>query len=147
MSQRSKIQQALANQIKEKVNGADPYITNIHGNVSTRLVYWDEVNDFPFVCVMTGPETREYLPGNFKWGCVNYTIRIYVNGENPEEELEEVMADVETAIDSNIRLQYDQFNPGATTEDIRILSISTDEGQLAPYGVGEITIEVKYQKT
>ena len=147
MSARSQIQKAIANQLKEQLNGIAPYKVNIHGNVDTRLRFWDEINDFPYICITVGGETREYLPSNFKWGRVTYNLKIYVNSEIPEEELEDVMADVERAIDANIRLSYDQFDPTARTEDIRILSIVTDEGSLAPFGVGEITIEVLYQKT
>lgn len=145
MSARSKIQKALKNALIECLNGVSPYSINIYGNVDTRLRFWDEVNDFPFICITVGDESREYLPGNFKWGRIIYVFKIYVNSENPEEDLEAVMADVERAIDSNIRLSYDQFDPSARTEDIRILSIVTDEGSLAPFGVGEITIEVLYK--
>lgn len=147
MSARSKIQKAIAKQIKEQLNGIAPYKINIYGNVDTRLRFWDEINDFPFICITVGQESREYLPANFKWGRVAYTLKVYVNSENPEEDLEDVMADVERAIDANIRLPYDEFETGLTTEDIRVLSIVTDEGALAPFGVGEITIEVLYQKT
>lgn len=146
MSARSKIQKAIAKQLKEQINGIAPYIVNLHGNVDTRLRFWDEINDFPYICITVGGESREYLPSNFKWGRVQYNLKIYVNSENPEEDLEDVMADVERAIDADIRLSYDEFDPSGRTEDIRILSIVTDEGSLAPFGVGEITIEVLYQK-
>lgn len=146
MSSRSGIQKALIEQLKT-INGAPPYTTNLFNkNIEGRLKFWDEVNDFPYICVVPGSESREYKPGNFKWGRITYTVRIYVNSEDPQEDLEAVMADVETAIDSNFNLSYDAFNPALTTEDIRILSISTDEGGLAPYGVGEIILEVLYQK-
>jgi len=145
MSARSQIQKALIEKLKE-INGNPPYNCNIYQNVEGRLKFWDEVNDFPYICIVPGSETREYLPGAFKWGRVSYTIRIYVNSEDPQEDLEVVMADVETAIDSNITLAYDVLNSAISTQDIRILSISTDEGALAPYGVGEIIIEVLYQK-
>lgn len=145
MSARSQIQKALIEKLKE-INGNPPYNCNIYQNVEGRLKFWDEVNDFPYICIVPGTETREYLPSAFKWGRVSYTIRIYVNSEDPQEDLEVVMADVETAIDSNITLAYDVLNSAISTQDIRILSISTDEGALAPYGVGEIIIEVLYQK-
>jgi hypothetical protein len=147
MSARAQIQKALAETIKEKLNGVSPYKVNIRGNVETRLKYWDEINDFPFICLTVGGESREYQPGNFKWGRILYSFKMYVNSDSPEEELEDVMADVERAIDENIRIPYDKFNPSAKTEDIRVLSITTDEGSLAPFGVGEITIEVLYHKT
>jgi hypothetical protein len=146
MSARSQIQKAIAKQLCN-INGIEPYKVNLYNNVDTRLRFWDEINDFPYICITVGQESREYLPGNFKWGRVAYNLKVYVNSETPEEDLEDVMADVERAIDANIRLPYDDLNPTTTTEDIRILSIVTDEGSLAPFGVGEITIEVLYQKS
>jgi len=69
-------------------------------------------------------------------------IRMYVYGEEPLDELEKVLYDIETQLDANNVLTYDT---GKSTEQITILSIATDEGLLAPYGVGEITAEVRYQ--
>lgn len=146
MSDRAGIRDALAIQLKEKLSGAGEYNTNIQGNVYTKLKFWDEINDFPSICITAGQELREYQPGGFKWGTINYALRVYVNAEDPETELEAVLADVERALDENIRLRYDKFNPGKATTDVRITSITTDEGVLAPFGVGEITIEVLYQK-
>ena len=146
MSARSKIQKAIIKQLKETLNGLSPYETNIYDNISHRLKFWDEINDFPFICVTVGDERREYESSQIKHGYINYCLKVYVNSENPEEDLETVMADVERAIDANIRLPYDQFNPSARTEDIRVTSISTDEGMLAPFGVGEIYLEVFYLK-
>jgi hypothetical protein len=37
---------------------------------------------------------------------------------------------------------YDET--GAETTEILITSITTDEGLLAPYGVGEINLQVRY---
>ena len=50
---------------------------------------------------------------------------------------------MEKVIDSNITLMYDTDN-SYNTADIQIQSITTDEGLLAPYGVGEINIQVRY---
>lgn len=146
MSARTGIQKALIKVIKENLNGIAPYFTNIYERVDSRLRYWDEINDFPFICLVTGSETREYQPANVKLGRIHYCFKIYVNSENPEDDLENVMADVERAIDANNNLQYDEYNPAVRTIDIRIDSITTDEGSLAPFGVGEINIEVLYQK-
>jgi hypothetical protein len=54
-----------------------------------------------------------------------------------------LIEDLERCIDANRVLQYDVDNNLETTE-ILIQSITTDEGLLAPYGVGEINLEVRY---
>ena len=141
MSQRTKIVNALVDKFSEDINGADPYLSDLRGRVSNKLKFWDEVNDYPSVHVNTGPETREYLPGGFKWGHLMISIRMYVNSENPEEDLEEILEYIERVIDDNGNLIYDT---NKLIEDIQVLSINTDEGLLAPIGVGEMTIKILY---
>jgi hypothetical protein len=87
-------------------------------------------------------KTREYHPGGFKWGHLGINIRAYVHGEEPLDELEKVLYEIETQLDADQTITYDT---GKTTEQITVLSIATDEGLLAPYGVGEITCEIRYQ--
>jgi hypothetical protein len=55
------------------------------------------------------------------------------------------LEDVETVLETYSRLEYVD-NTGNTqyTQQITIVSISTDEGVLEPYGVGEMQIEVRY---
>lgn len=141
MSARSLIVKALAEKFKG-INGESPYTVNLYENVLPRLKFWDEINDFPFVCVQGSYESREYLPSAFKWGFLNITIKLYVQAEDPVEILEQLMTDVETVIDNNQRLEY---TPGKFTEEMNITSIDTDEGVLAPLGVGDISIVVRYQ--
>ncbi len=141
MSARSKILDALIVKLKE-IGDSDVYQTNLFGNVTKQNKFWDEVVDFPYVCAIAGTETREYKPSNFTWGFLTITLRVYVKGETPIEELEAVMVDVEKCINNNRQLVYDTNK--ATTE-IEISSIVTDEGLLEPYGVGEITLMVRYQ--
>lgn len=140
MSGRSAIVKALAEKFKG-INGEAPFLTNVYGNVIPRLKFWDEVNDFPFICVQGGYENREYLPGGFKWGFLNVSVKIYVQAEDPVEILEQVLTDVEQIIDSNQRLEY---APGKNTEEMSIQSIDTDEGVLAPMGVADVTIQIRY---
>lgn len=141
MSQRSKIVNALVEKLK-LINGVTPYKSNLYGkNVISKLKFWDELNDFPYICVVAGSETREYLPSGFKWGYLTIALKLYVYGENSHELLENIISDVENVIDTNETLVYDS---GSTTE-ILINSIVTDEGLLTPYGVGEVTLTVRYQ--
>lgn len=141
MSQRSKIVNALVEKLK-LINGRTPYKSNLYGkNVINKLRFWDEVNDFPTICVVAGNETREYHPSNFKWGFLNIALKLYVYGENSHELLENLISDVENTIDANENLTIDN----GTTTEILITSIVTDEGLLSPYGVGEVNLQVRYQ--
>lgn len=140
MSARSKIIDALVIELK-KINGVTPYGINLHTNVFNKLKFWNEVDDYPSVYLNAGPETREYLPGGFKWGYLTAIIRIYVKAEEPEAELEKIFTDIEIVVDSFGNLEYDT---GKFTEDINIISINTDEGLLAPIGVGEIALQIMY---
>lgn len=142
MSYRSKIVSALVEKLKE-IDGSSTYNSNLYGNVYNKLKFWDEVTDYPSVFLNAGTETREYLPGGFKWGYLQVTIRIYVKAEEPELELENIFSDIELIVDQNGKLLYDNY-PDKYTEDLKILTINTDEGLLAPIGVGEITLHIMY---
>lgn len=140
MSARSKIANKLVEKLKE-IDGTGDWQSDLFNNVENKLKFWDEVNDHPSVFINTGGETREYLPGGFKWAYLSITVRIYVQDEEPELELEKIFEDIETIVDNNGRLEYET---GEFTEDIKILSINTDEGLLTPNGVGEIVLHVMY---
>jgi hypothetical protein len=143
MSARASITSALVEALKG-IDGSNSFQSNVFNNVKNKLIFWDEVNDFPFICVVPGSESREYLPGDFKWGYLNISLKLYTKGETPLEDLEKLLDDVENIVDSNRVLLYDATNNRRTTE-ILVSSIVTDEGLLAPYGVGEINLQVRYQ--
>jgi len=146
MSKRTSIVKALAEKFKE-IDGTGQYTTNLFSNSYPKLKFWDEVEDFPSVYMHPGQETRDYLPSGFTWGMVGVCIKVYVRSEeNAQEELETLLDDLEKCIDQNRVLTYDVLNNLQTTE-ILIQSITTDEGLLAPYGVGEINLEVRYALT
>ena len=68
-----------------------------------------------------------------------------MNEEESVEALDNLLEDVETALEDNSRLEYKDRNGATqTTQQITIVSIDTDEGVLDPLGVGEILIEVRY---
>ena len=142
MSRRSSIINALVAKINETLDGTAPYQTNLNGNCFGKLKFWDEVNDFPSVFITPGSETREYLPSDFTWAYLGLSVKIYVRGEEPQTELEALLEDVERCVDANRVLVYDET--GSETTEILITSITTDEGLLAPYGVGEINLQVRY---
>lgn len=144
VSKRSNIIEALVTALKT-INGSGQFLTDLNNNVSGRLKFWDEVEDFPAVHLNAGSETREYQGGGFKDRYLSVTIRIYVQEEDAQVKLNEVMEDIETVIETNSNLQYtDKLNTVYNVHQMSVVSIDTDEGVLEPLGVGEMLIEVRY---
>lgn len=143
MTRRISIVTALAEKFKD-IDGTGSYKTNLFGNSYPKLKFWDEVQDFPCVYLTAGTEIREYMPSDFTWGYLNISVKVYVRSESEaQQQLENLLDDLENTIDANRVLVYDITNSFSTTE-ILIQSITTDEGLLAPYGVGEINLQVRY---
>lgn len=143
MTTRKKIQTAICTKLKD-LDGIS-YVSNVYGNSFPVLKFWDQVQNFPCIYSSIGPETREYLPGGFKWGFIGIPLKVYCKGDTAQDQLEQILADIEKVLDSTKGvLVYDIANNLATTE-FTIISITTDEGLLAPYAVGEINLQVRYQ--
>jgi hypothetical protein len=143
-TRRLAIVEALVEKLKD-INGTGNYRTNLFLNVSPRLKFWDEVEQFPAVHLNAGSETREYQAGGHKDRFLSVSIRCYVNEEDAVNALESLLEDVETVIEENSRLSYiDKNGTLQYTQQITIISIDTDEGVLEPYGVGEMQLEVRY---
>jgi hypothetical protein len=143
MTKRTSIVTALAEKFK-LINGTGSFKSDLSDNSYPKLKFWDEIQDFPAVYLTPGSELREYLPGDFTWGYLNVCVKVYVRSESEaQEQLEDLLDDLENVIDANRVLVYDITNNLSTTE-ILIQSITTDEGLLSPYGVGEINLQVRY---
>lgn len=143
-SRRIAIIDALVEKLEE-IDGSGNYRTDLNSNVSRRLKFWDEVDEFPAIHVSAGAETREYLGAQNKTRFMQVTLRCYVNDEDCVEALEGLMEDVETVLDTHSRLRYvDRKYDFQYTQLITVLSLDTDEGVLEPLGVGEIVCEVRY---
>ena len=142
---RKRIASAFADKLKE-IDGNHPFNSNVFDNVAARMVFLDEIEQYPKVCVIAGDEAREYQPGGFKWRFITLTIRAYVhNEEDAQEELALLLEDIERIIDENDALVYDDtVNPSETTTSLTIESIGTDEGVIQPLGIGEVVVEVRY---
>ena len=135
---------ALVDKLKT-INGAGTFLTDLGENVSPRLKFWDEVEEFPAIHLNAGSETREYQAGGYKDRFLSVTVRCYVQAEDAVEALDELMEDVETVLEENSRLKYkDRTNTDQYTQQITIVSLDTDEGVLEPMGVGEMLLEVRY---
>ena len=142
---RKKIVDALVEEIKE-IDGNHPFNSNIFNNVHGNMVFLDQIQEYPKVCVVAGDETREYQPNEFKWRFLSLDIRVYVEDQDdPQEVLALLVEDIERVIDDNDVLTYDDtVSPNLTTTSLTLQSVSTDEGVLTPLGIGEMTIMCRY---
>jgi len=144
-TKRKKIVDAYVEQL-QGINGQSPYNSNLFNEVHGNTLFLDQISQYPSVCVIAGDETREYQPDGFKWRYLNIEIRTYVSDEeDPQEELALLLEDIERVIDNNDVLTYDDsVSPNLKTTSSTILTITTDEGVLAPLGIGEVAIQVRY---
>jgi hypothetical protein len=142
---RKKIVNSLVDQLKE-IDGNFPYNSNLFNNVHGNMVFLDQIQEYPKVCIVAGDETREYQPNEFKWRFLSLDIRVYVEDQDdPQEVLALMMEDIERVIDDNDVLIYDDtVSPNLTTTSLTLESMSTDEGVLTPLGIGELTLECRY---
>ena len=64
-TRRSSIVTALSSKLKS-IDGTGEFLTDLYENVEPRLLFWDEVTDFPAVHINAGQETREYQGGGYR---------------------------------------------------------------------------------
>ena len=144
-TKRRKIVDAVVDKIK-LINGQHPYNSNVFNNVKGKMLFLDEIEEYPKICVIAGDESREYQTAGFKWRFLSLSIRAYVKDEDDaQEELALLFEDIEKIIDENDALVYDtSVVPNGTTTSMTVDSISTDEGVIAPLGIGEMSVTVRY---
>ena len=142
-TRRGAILNALADKFKE-IDGSGSFKARLDNNVETRMKFWDEIEQYPAIHMAGGSETREYYGGNNRWRFLTITIRAYVNQEDPAEALCLLLEDIEYVLDNNLSIAYSDSYGSASTAQQTVISIDTDEGVLAPLGIGEMIIEVRY---
>ena len=142
---RKRIVDALVDKL-QGIDGNFPNNSNIFNNAHSGMIFLDEIQEYPKLCVVPGDETREYQPNEFKWRFLTLDIRVYVEDqEDPQEVLSRLMEDIERVVDNNDVLTYDDtVSPNLTTTSLTLLSLSTDEGVLEPLGIGELSIVCRY---
>ena len=142
-TRRSAIVNAFVEKLKT-IDGTGKFRTVV-ASTSPRLLFWDEIAEFPAVHVNSGSETREYLGAGEKFRFLTLTFRCYVNEEEAVDALEMLLEDVETVIEDNNPIVYTTgLGTSISTIQTTINSIDTDEGVLEPFGIGEIIATVQY---
>lgn len=142
-TRRSSIVDALVEKLKE-IDISNGYNTELGNQVFNKLIFLDEISEWPTVCVTAGPENIVHQGGGYKDRYLAITIQAFVNTEDSIEQLENLLEDIESVIDNNGRLAYvDSSGNTYNTNDIIVTFIDTDQGALAPLGVGEMTLQVR----
>ena len=116
------------------------YQVNLFDNVFRRLKFLDEINDFPSVYLQAGTENRIYDSKGLTTSTLDIMLRVYVHTETAVEELESTMQDIEFVIYNMDTEKYGMM-------DVQVATMSTDEGLLDPYGIGEVGVTVQYDVT
>ena len=116
------------------------YQVNLFDNVFRRLKFLDEINDFPSVYLQAGAENRIYDTKGLTTSTLDIMLRVYVHTETSVEELESTMQDIEFVIYNMDTEKYGMM-------DVQVSTMSTDEGLLNPYGIGEVGVTVQYDVT
>ena len=92
---RTQIVEALVSDIHTNVTLILP------ANVTRQMVFLNEINDFPFVCMLVEPETRFHYGAGRKLATLAISLRGYVfdgdSGENIDL-AEDLGMDIETAV-------------------------------------------------
>lgn len=152
MNYRTSIADALVERLKKDMDGSDPaeFFTNVYGNVSRQTYSFEQINEFPYIAVHVGTETGNYLPSAQQWVYLEIPILIYDKEKDDiNMQLEKLIADVKTSIDTGGNLQYTIMKPDGSTidseaTDMQITSVSTDEGILSPFGFAQVNVTVRY---
>lgn len=154
MSFRNSIVTAIGDLIKRELDGTqtNKYFTNIYSNVFTSSRQFSQIQDYPAVTVSAGPESFEYQTAGLRWNFLRVYIRAYVKDESePNAKLELVIDDIKNLIDEFDTFTYTVSKPDGTTLTLSttqstLEEISTDEGLLAPLGIGELIITIRYSQ-
>lgn len=152
MNYRTSIAEGVVQRIKDELNGSQPkkYWTNLYGNVSRSVYKFEEIKEFPYIGIHIGSESFEYLPSRQQWAFLDLSILVYVRGDDDTQmQLEKLISDVKTIIDSEDDIEYNILKPDGTTftgtvTQITMNSVSTDEGLLSPFGFAEISVSCRY---
>ena len=143
-TRRGSIVEALTDKLKT-ISLANGYSTDLGEQAYSKMKFWDEIQEFPCICLVAGAESIVHQGAGMKDRYLDVTLRVYVNEEDSTLGLEKLLEDVELIIDRNGRLAYvDSSGNTGYTRDIIITYIDTDQGALSPLGVGEMTLQVKY---
>ena len=122
----------------EILNSLHDHLCN-EGNwsVSKTLMRVKDITDFPHLSMSSFGESRVHIGNNIRYAWLDFDIKGYVHSDNTEsiEHADKFAQEVEDVISS-----FD--NP--KLEALWVMTVATDEGAHAPYGLCEFGIRILY---
>lgn len=134
--------------------------------------YLSDINSFPAITTLNPKRTQRFISSDERINTINLTVRgyVYTSRENSIADTEVLVRQIETAIDSFPRsyasrkaiseniLTSQQLETIETqqlffiliqagfvvVEEAKVLSVETDEGLMAPLGLCEIDMDMRY---
>ena len=113
-------------------------------NVTRQMVFLNEVNDFPFVCMLVEPETRFHYGAGRKLATLALSLRGYVFDGDSGENID-LAEDLGMDIDSLVIDTFAEAHRDLGVEFAAVESFRTDEGLMSPYGIADLTITITYE--
>ena len=135
---RTQIVEALVSDIHTNISRL------LAGNVTRRMVFLNEVNDFPFVCLKLEPETRFHYGAGRKLATLALSLRGYVFDGDSGENID-LAEDLGMDIDSLVIDKFAEAHRDLAIEFAGVQSFRTDEGLMSPYGIADLTITITYE--
>lgn len=147
MSQRKDILNRLKTNLEKIDGGRSPFGSqnynfniNIHRNVSRNIKYLDEINDFPCLFLIVGPESRVYNTLGNTQSFLFAKVIGYLSSSQVRLDEQLLIEDVEHIINNTV---YNYTDLGV--QNIFVDSITTSEGLLDPYGAVELNVIIQYE--
>ena len=137
-ARRTQIVEALVSDIHTNIARMLP------GNVTRQMVFLNEVNDFPFVCMLVEPETRFHYGAGRKLATLALSLRGYVFDGDSGENID-LAEDLGMDIDSLVIDTFAEAHRDLGVEFAAVESFRTDEGLMSPYGIADLTITITYE--
>lgn len=98
--------------------------------------YLHELHDFPCFCLHVETESRAWT--DERYGILKCSLRGYQYSDSLD-----VVETYTRAIEASLQQLARSIRP--IIEDVRVISVRTDEGVLAPYGIVDMSIEILYR--
>lgn len=110
-------------------------------NVTRRLVFLHECNDFPSIYAITPRESRVHYGANSRIAQLQVNIRGFsYSGDDAVGEAELLARRIEESIDT-----FARSNEHLNVYEARVISLRTDEGLFEPHGIVDITTQITYE--
>jgi len=138
MARRTEILNYLVDRLST-INTSNGFLTDVSA-VHRLYKFLDDINDFPTITLGGAGENNDEFGDGQILKTMTQSIRGYVMTDDDSlHDSENLASDIETVVNSYAA------NAANLVHEARVVSLSTDEGLLTPYGLAELTIEIDYE--